>query len=98
MEIWLFATGMHFLFIFKKMGVTEVLRICFKDNEVIRKRQTLDKPQHCGFSWPRGFLLPPLCSLLTEATGRGSRCLGPLLRPSGSLASREGLGHLSLWL
>lgn len=41
------------------MGVTGVLRICFKDNEVIRKRQTLDKPQHCGFSWPQGFLPPP---------------------------------------
>lgn len=63
------------------MGVTGVLRICFKDNEVIRKRQTLDKPQHCGFSWPQGLPAPP--SLLTGAMGRGSRCLGPLLRPSG---------------
>lgn len=38
------------------MGVTGVLRICFKDNEVIRKRQTLDKPQHLGpsYSSPTG--------------------------------------------
>lgn len=72
MEIWLFATGMHFLFIFKKMGVTEVLRICFKDNEVIRKRQTLDKPQHCGFSWPQGFLLPS-----HRSHGKGQQVSGP---------------------
>lgn len=62
------------------MGVTGVLRICFKDNEVIRKRQTLDKPQHLGPSWSQGFLSHRL-PLLLGALARGSRCLGPLLRP-----------------
>lgn len=58
------------------MGVTGVLRICFKDNEVIRKRQTLDRPQHCGLSWPQGFLLPQAAPS-PRSLGEGRQVSGP---------------------
>lgn len=34
------------------MGVSGVLGICFKDNEVTLRRLTLDKPQRFGLFWP----------------------------------------------
>lgn len=60
------------------MGVTGVLRICFKDNEVIRKRQTLDKPQHCGLSpGLRASCSHPWLPPSPRSLGEGQQVSGP---------------------